>query len=203
MRKLVPCLLIAVVTVVVLALSGCPSSRDTTATEGEPPATRADAPAETVTTEPGGEPAAATLTKDMVKKFMISVKDSKIGGMMEEIAEEEGVEGEADPETIRKVFDAMAGNAKMDAAVKEHGFSSAEEWVETAKKVMPGMGYAMAMAVAELTGMEEGSDEFNKMVADSEFSEIEDVFGKPTDQEQQIITEALKEATEEEGGADR
>ena len=198
MRTLVSCLLIVVVAVALLMLVGCPSSKDATVTEGGPPGTGAGAPAETVGAEPGTQPAAATLTKEMVKNFMVSMEDDKIEDIMDGIAVEMGAEDEPDPETMRKVFDAAGGNAGLDAAVKAHGFSSAEEWVETAKKVLPGLTYAMAVAMAEMLGVEEGSEEFNDMMEDSEFREVEEVFGKPTDQEQQIITEAVKQAMEEE-----
>ena len=62
---------------------------------------------------------------------------------------------------------------------------------------MPGLAYGMAVAKCKMLGIEEGSEEFKKMVAESEFSELQDVFDKPTDEELQTIAEALTESVDE------
>ncbi len=197
MRRTVPCLLVVLLGVAVAALVGCPTGKDTTVTEAGPATTGVSPPPETTITEPEVEPAEGALTEESVKNFMASMEDDAIEEAMDEIGEEMGVEGKADPETIRKAFDAMAANEKLDEAVKAHGFSGAEEWVATARKVFPGLAYAMAVAMAEFMGIEEDSDEFKELVDTSEFAELEGVFEEPTEEEQQIIVDAVKEMMKE------
>ena len=201
-RKRVLCLLIAVMAAAMLVLSGCPKSPEapaagpaTTATPTAPTTTAA--PAEVA--EPETEAAEIALTKDIVTNFMTSMNDDEVQGIIEAAGKAMGMkEGEdPDPETVRKMFDALATNTDLEKVVKAHGFGGAGEWVETAEKVMPGLAYGMAVAMCEMLGIEEGSEEFKKMVEDSEFSELEDVFDQPTDEELQTIAEALTESVDE------
>lgn len=202
MRKLLPCLLVVAVGVVMVVAAGCPKKEAPEAVEIGPGATDPGAPPGEETTDAGTEAVGATLTKETVKSFMASMEDETIEEVMDKIGDEMGAGDEADPETIKAAFEAAASNAELDAAVQAHGFADAAEWVATAQKVFPGLAYAMAHVMAEAMGIEEDSEEFKEMMADSEFAELEGAFEKPTDEEQQVIVEAFKEmAEEEQGGA--
>ena len=198
MRKAMPWLFVAIVGVVALTLAGCPS-KEPADTGGPPPVTGGD-PGTPTPAEPGPEPepGTAALTKDSVKNFMASMEDEAIEEVMDELGEKFEGEDEDDPEMIKQALDAAAENAALDEAVKAHGFSGAEEWVGTAKKVFPGLAYAMAVVMGEMMEVEEGSDEFNEMMEDSEFGDMEGVFDAPNDEEKQIIVDAVREMMEAE-----
>jgi hypothetical protein len=184
--------LILALAIVALVLGGCPSSKPV-ATQSAP----GDAAAKPAATDRQAEPArpaAVTLTKDQVKKFLLCMNDRKLDAAMTKIAEGLGLGDSKDAAAIEKVLGKAAADPKINEIVTAHGFKDAAEWVATTKKVFPGLAHAMAVATAETMGIKVGSKEFDEMVAKSEFKDAETVFEKPTAEEQQIIDEAVKEA---------
>jgi len=128
------------------------------------------------------------------------MEDSKVDSAMTRIAEAADAEDKRDAAAVAKVLEAASGSAELGKLVQAHGFSSASEWVETAKIVLPGMGHAMAVAMSSITGVQEGSEEFEKMVKDSEFNGTTEAFAKPTAEQQRLMDEAVTEMVKEETG---
>lgn len=200
MSRFVP---VAVVLLLALILAGCPSRQDTSATEPMPPEVGEGTDVASTEPEPaaGDEAAPVTLTKETVRNFMASMEDEKIEEAMDAIAKELGAEDKDDPEAIKQVLEQAATNADLDEAVKAHGFSGAEEWVQVAQKVMPGLAVATLKVMAEAMGMDEDSQELKDMMAegDEDLKAFADAFEPPTEEDVQVMVEVLKEQMEEEG----
>ncbi len=206
MRRLSYLLPLLFVVLLALILGGCPSRQETTEMETVPPVGGEGPDVASVEPEPaaGEEAASVTLTKEMVKGFMASLDDEKVEEVLDAIAEDTGAEDDEDPETIRQALEQAASDPDLDEAVKAHGFSSGEEWVQAAKKILPGWGLAMAEVMDEMAkalGIEEDSEEYKKMMEerDEGFAAFTETFEPPTDEEVQLIIEALKEMQEEAG----
>lgn len=197
------------VLVLTLVLGGCPKKQE--AVQSPPvvptgPAAQGEPAADTAASQPpAGEAAGATapagaVTKEQVKGFMASMEDKQVEAVMDKLSKDAGVDKKSkdvDAAAMAKVFEAAAKSAELDKAVVAHGFKDAAEWVTAAKVVFPGMGHAMAKAMAPTLGVKEGTPEFEKMMKESEFAEMEKAFAKLTPEQQKLVDEAVAEMMKE------
>lgn len=209
MVKLRPYLLLLAVVALALVIAGCPK-----------PPQEADSPEAGEAGIPGGpggdaapaapadtdEPAdvGAALDADAVKGFMASMEDDAVEKVMDEIVDGLGVEDEDSPEAIKAALEIAAESDELAEAVEAHGFDSAAQWADTAKRVLPAMGIAMGKVMAEALGVEEGTPEYDGMMesGDDEFAELDTVFGEPSEEDIAVVMDVLKESMEDEGAGD-
>jgi len=195
-------LLVAIALVALLA--GCPAKQPAETPTGTPAASAgpgAAAPEPPPTTAP--EPAAgAALTEDTVKRFMASMEDDKIDGIMEGIGKELGLEGKEKEtaESIKKMLDKAATSAELTEAVKAHGFKDAAEWVDTMKRVLPGIAAAMEKVLAEMMGPE-AAKKGEAPPEDDEFATFKEAFGEPSQEDIDVIAKVMKAQMESEHGS--
>jgi hypothetical protein len=194
--------LFAVVALVVL-LAGCPAKRTAETPTGTPPAsTGSGAAAPEAPPTAAAEPAAgAALTEDTVKRFMASMEEDKIDEIMDGIGKELGLEGKdkETAESIKKMLDKAATSAELTEAVKAHGFKDAAEWVETMKRVLPGMSAAMEKVLADTMGPE-AAKKGETPAEDDEFAALKEAFGEPSEADIAVIAKVVKDEMGSEQG---
>jgi hypothetical protein len=198
---------LAVLLALVVLLAGCPPKQPAATPTGTPsastgpaPAAPEGAPAETpaATAEPAS---GAALTEDVVKRFMASMDDKKIDGIMDGIGKELGLKDKESPESIKKMLDKAAGSAELTEAVKAHGFKDAAEWTETLKRVLPGMSTAMEKVITDMMGPEAAKQPAGA-AGEDEFAAMKKAFGEPSEADVAVIAKVVKEQMEaEQGGA--
>jgi hypothetical protein len=193
MRK--PCLYLALAVVIAMTalLVGCPKKAQPppdSAALPTPPGPDADQP-EAVTPETGEpEVPEVVLTKELVDQWVACAKDEKIKKLLHDVG---SGKPDDDPGLIRSAIEGLGTSAELEAAVKGHGFDSAEQWVGVTLKVMAGLFNASVAEaekqMAELgdaPGLEETKAEMEKQI-----TAFREAFGELTDDEQQIVDDAL------------
>ena len=179
--------------VAVLALSGCPPRQ---AEQAPPPQLPSGpAPVVDVPDEPAddSEPTVAeagALTKEAVASVMESMNDSAVMGKLESIGEDLGLEDAESVESVKAIMEAAADSDEVAEAVRPHGFDSAAAWVDAFTRVLPGLGPASARAF--------GLDEPAEPSADDEYAIFVEAYGKPTDEDIDVIAEVIKDQVEAE-----
>ena len=189
MKKMYVCAALIVVFALTMALAGCPKKTET------PPA---GAGTSTVTPPAGGgeevnddEASADTgdgvaLTAELMDQWLAATEDDTINEIMDEIKSGD----DDDPMAIAAALDSMSDNAKLDDAVKAHGFADADEFIAVTKKAMSGMMTAMLEPLMEMTksmgGDEtEGSEEMAEM--EGQIEAAKEAFGELSDDEMEIV----------------
>jgi len=193
-----------VVVAVAAILAGCPAE-EPAATSAGAPAASAGAGAAAPETPPttASEPAAgAALTEDAVTRFLASMEDDKIDQAMDGIGKELGLEGpeKESAESLKKILDKAATSAELTEAVKAHGFADAAEWVETMRRVLPGMAAAMEKVLVEMMGPEVAG-KGGASPEDDEFATFKEAFGEPSQEDIDVIAGVMKAQMEAEHGA--
>ena len=191
-----------VVVALVVLLAGCPAKETAETPTGTPAASTGSGAAAPEAPPTAVEPAAgAALTEDTVKRFMASMEDDKIDKIMEGIGKELGLEGKEKEtaESIKKMLDKAATSAELTEAVKAHGFKDAAEWVDTMKRVLPGMAAAMEKVLAEMMGPE-AAKKGEASPSDDEFAMFKEAFGEPSQEDIDVIAQVMKAQMEAEHG---
>jgi hypothetical protein len=187
----------------VVLLAGCPAkqppdkSAETPSASTGPAATTPEA-APTETAEPAS---GAALTEDVVKRFMASMQDKKVDGIMEGIGKELGLEDKESPESIKKMLGKAATSAELTETVKAHGFKDAAEWVDTLKRVLPGMAAAMEKVMVDMMGPDAAA-KVSEGGGDDEFAAMKEAFGEPSEADVAVIAKVVKEEMEAEHGGE-
>ncbi|HJN15234.1 MAG TPA: hypothetical protein QGH10_07090 [Armatimonadota bacterium] len=205
MKKLYVCAAMIVVFALSLTLVGCPKTPDAPG-DGDitaPTNLEDDAPAD----EPTDDDASAdtgggvTLTTELVDGWVAATKDDAVGAIMDEM-EPEGDSN--DPAAMAAAFDAMKGNAELEEAVKAHGFSGADEFVEVTKKVMSGMMTSMIEPMLEMAksmgGDEAGGEELAE--AEAQLKGAKEALGELTAEEMEIVEAAIATMNADSEGTD-